>query len=38
MRFSKDRLVQAPWEAAEGRGPYEAGEVIPMPDLSGERP
>ena len=34
MRFPKDALVKAPWEAVEG-GDYKAGDLIPLPDLSG---
>lgn len=33
MRFPKDKLVHAPWDAVEG-GDYKAGDVIPLPDLS----
>lgn len=37
MRFSKGQRVKAPWEFVQG-GDYQAGDVIPLPDLSGEAP
>jgi hypothetical protein len=34
MRFPKDRLVQAPWDAVDGADHEPSGEVILLPDQS----